>query len=711
MLNWIIGIPLITLFATVGLAIVVIPSTRGEPSRPTLNSLLVLIATWAFSSVMVHSIDFPSTKFWMYILLLCGMFTGSVGVHFSIRFARYSGWKTKWVVRGYYILPVLLSGALFRGQLLTDATLLPGGAVDVQFGPMAPLLWGMVGGGIILAIIFLLSSFHRPFHADKKYTIFPLLGFTVMCFGAISNLFVSLYPIDVAAGLIFVAMISYGVIAGNLLKPSTKQSWPQTISVTLFLLALCYVALFTFCHVWMGFTVVTASILAGLASVILGAVTFVPLRMPLSIAVGRLLFPSIYHYQQALSRLAALDRSLIQWESSSLDALNIIAEATHAEGVVLLLRNEKTKYFEAKHAAGKDIRSMLQIILPIDSPIVAYLDTQDSTLSSEEITQYFNKRILVRVKDDTLQAIGFALCYAIKSFNGPLAILIVKWGPRGARYGDETKDFINLACHQIATNIVNAELYETSKREAIERKRAEEKGREADSLKELDRLRAELLANVSHELRTPLANIKGYSTMMLDYEKQLNIDEKRKYLITIDVATDRLLELIDQLLDMSRLDTGMLVLDKETLNISELFKDIIAEAQVRIKTHHIVLDLAARLPRVNVDAGRIRQVVDNLISNAVKYSDSGSEIVVSVQQVDGELLTKVADHGIGIPGQDLPRVFERMFRSQENQSPGVKGVGLGLAICKGLVEAHGGRIWIESKEGEGTQCFFTIPKM
>jgi PAS domain S-box-containing protein len=242
-----------------------------------------------------------------------------------------------------------------------------------------------------------------------------------------------------------------------------------------------------------------------------------------------------------------------------------------------------------------------------------------------------------------------------------------------------------------------------------EHRQAEEKARQAEALEELDRMRTELLANVSHELRTPLATIRGYSTMLLDYDTRLRRDEKRKYLRFIDKASNRLVELVDQLLDMSRLESGLMEMEKVPTSVSSLIREVVAEAQVREPLRRLVLNLPGRLPRLSIDARRIRQVLDNLIDNAIKYSGEDTEVVVSARQVDHELLVSVVDQGMGIPAEELPKVFDRMYRVRQRLSPGTSGAGLGLSICKRLAEAHSGRIWIESEEGRGTTCFFTLP--
>jgi len=257
---------------------------------------------------------------------------------------------------------------------------------------------------------------------------------------------------------------------------------------------------------------------------------------------------------------------------------------------------------------------------------------------------------------------------------------------------------------------VDSNLLRRSIRYAIERKRAEEKARQLETLKELDQVRSQLLANVSHELRTPLTTIKGYSTMLLDYDRRLGRDEKQEYLSAIDRATDRMTELVDHLLDMTRLEAGLLKLNKTPTNITALLQTTIAEARLRTPGHKIVLKLPKTALRLNGDGRRIRQVVDNLIDNATKYSKVGSTVTIEAKSQDSELVISVADQGIGIPRENLGNVFDRMFNLEHRLTQESGGLGLGLALCKGLVEAHGGRIWVESELGKGSVFRLALPQ-
>ncbi len=255
--------------------------------------------------------------------------------------------------------------------------------------------------------------------------------------------------------------------------------------------------------------------------------------------------------------------------------------------------------------------------------------------------------------------------------------------------------------HYQGREAILGNLMDITERKYLERKVIE--------YEELSKMKSDLLATVSHELRTPLATIKGYSTMMIDYFSKLTSHEKRDYLKSIDHSTDRLAILVDNLLDTSRMEAGLLKLEKAPTSVSRLIRGVATEAGIRDNEHHIVTMLSKKLPKLNIDAKRIRQVLDNLIDNAIKYSPKGTEVVISTRQSSQELLVSIADQGSGIPAEELTNIFDRMYRIEQRLSSGVEGIGLGLYICRRLVEAHGGHIWVESKLGKGSTVYFTLP--
>jgi len=231
--------------------------------------------------------------------------------------------------------------------------------------------------------------------------------------------------------------------------------------------------------------------------------------------------------------------------------------------------------------------------------------------------------------------------------------------------------------------------------------------RDISRQKELNRLRAEIVANVSHELRTPLSLIKGYATTLLSPDVTLEEAEARRFLRNVSSAADHLGRLIDDLLCASRIETQQLKLEPERFDLCQEVRQVLAW----FRPHAVDLQLVADLPSgelsVWADPDRVHQVLMNLLSNAAKYSRVGSTITVR-SQIMGEppvAVVHVTDEGSGIAPEHLPNIFDRFYLTEESR----KGIGLGLYICKGLVEAMGGDIWVVSEVGAGSTFSFTLP--
>jgi DNA-binding response OmpR family regulator/signal transduction histidine kinase len=247
---------------------------------------------------------------------------------------------------------------------------------------------------------------------------------------------------------------------------------------------------------------------------------------------------------------------------------------------------------------------------------------------------------------------------------------------------------------------------------AVENLHLVDETRKVAALRELDRMKTELLGTVSHELRTPLGSIKGYATTLLTYGNKLKRDEQREFLEIIDSEADRLRELIENLLDMSRLEAGVLRIDREPTRLGEIARDVVRKVQLATPTTRSrSTRLAPVDPLVAADSRRIYQVIQNLLTNAVKYSPDGGTIALAGRQERHDLMVSVQDQGLGMPANELDRIFDRFHRvSGDLARQKIGGTGLGLAICKGLVDAHGGRIWAESEgDSKGSVFKFTLP--
>jgi PAS domain S-box-containing protein len=219
---------------------------------------------------------------------------------------------------------------------------------------------------------------------------------------------------------------------------------------------------------------------------------------------------------------------------------------------------------------------------------------------------------------------------------------------------------------------------------------------------------AKKISNISHELRTPLHSIEGFTQLMLEGEAT-GPETQKKFLTIIDKQSARLRKLIDNLLDVSRLESGRFSIQKQRLSIKKTIYEAIEGLRSLASEKGMAIneDIPAELPEVEGDEERLTQVIVNLISNAIKFSPDGTGVTVKAEANDAELLAHVTDHGIGIPEQAMPHLFERFYRAKDSASIG--GTGLGLYISKEIVEAHGGRMWAESKVGEGSTFSFSLP--
>ncbi len=227
---------------------------------------------------------------------------------------------------------------------------------------------------------------------------------------------------------------------------------------------------------------------------------------------------------------------------------------------------------------------------------------------------------------------------------------------------------------------------------------------------EANRLKAELLSALAHEMRTPLTSIKGYSTALLMEGASFSPEAQREFLQIIDEECDILQDLIHDLLESSVIEAGLLRLEPQPVILQRLVREVVDDLAHRSRKHRFVVDIPEGFPIIEADPLRVMQVLRNLLDNSVKYSPQGGLIVIRGEARDTEVLISVADQGVGIAPEDLNRLFEKFFRARSGLIRNVVGSGLGLPIARTIVESHGGRIWAESKVGQGTTLYFTLPR-
>jgi K+-sensing histidine kinase KdpD len=244
---------------------------------------------------------------------------------------------------------------------------------------------------------------------------------------------------------------------------------------------------------------------------------------------------------------------------------------------------------------------------------------------------------------------------------------------------------------------------------AIDRERLKTKADNVRDIHQVERMRSEVMATLSHELRMPLSTIKGYSTALLMDELQWSDEKHKELLHLIEEACDDMEGMLKDMLDSSLIEVERLEMERQPMRLPHIARDLTTEIQQRNKIHTPVVDFPPDFPIVEADPRWIRQVFRNIIDNAVKYSPEGGLIVIKGETRPTDVVISVADQGIGISPENLIPLFEKYHRVQSPASLHVPGTGLGLLLARTIIEAHGGRIWIESKVGEGTTVCFSLP--
>jgi two-component system sensor histidine kinase KdpD len=291
---------------------------------------------------------------------------------------------------------------------------------------------------------------------------------------------------------------------------------------------------------------------------------------------------------------------------------------------------------------------------------------------------------------DTLPSVDIR-CLPLRTSHGVVGILGIKPVGQSSTLTPNQRELLQAFANQTAL--------------AVERAQLAEQAQQAELLQSAEKLRTTLLNMISHDLRTPLVSITGALSSLQEDGIEFDEDTRHNLIENACQEAERLNRLVGNLLDMTRIEAGALQINRELCDVQDVIGSSLE--QLELQNHTVAVHAPFDLPHVPMDFVLMVQVLTNLLDNAVKYSRSGMPVEVNARIHDTMLEIEVTDRGIGIPPADLVRVFDKFYRVQQPGS--VIGSGLGLSICKGIIEAHGGRIWAKNREGGGTAVTFTLP--
>jgi signal transduction histidine kinase len=384
---------------------------------------------------------------------------------------------------------------------------------------------------------------------------------------------------------------------------------------------------------------------------------------------------AIYAISRVVTRASELD--------ASLDEIIGIARTVFIFDNVVLYVHQQSESLEPSYARAIGRGRNSETDLAWGEPIAKDVISSREIVVRQEITGDFTKD---RMKDRYF--LGLPLIAGDQNIG---ALVFVRYG--GPQFTPEHTHIAEYIAGHIAQLYEHGNLVTQLSRLEAER--------------QLERLQDDFVATVSHELRTPLGFIKGYATSLLREDANWDEETQREFLLIIDEETDRLKELIDNLLDSSRLQSGTLRMEFQPMRIDTMLKELKLRARSFSEDLDVQVNLVAAPLKIEADATRLAQVFDNLLSNAIKYAPD-STITITLNSQDDHAHIEFSDQGPGIPTEDLPNIFTRFYRVP-SRNKSVRGTGLGLFICRQIINAHQGEITAVSKLGEGTTFHIYLP--
>ncbi len=381
----------------------------------------------------------------------------------------------------------------------------------------------------------------------------------------------------------------------------------------------------------------------------------------------------------------------------------IVEVLEQADIGAIMLWDQPAGLFKPAAAFGYDLEILNEIGLRAGESITGkafderkalLLDSPAAVAQAMADMRSFNREVMTRaIGSETLP--NAAIAAPISAGGQRFGVLVLESLTSPLSFNESTLPFVQTIADLVAL--------------AIDRARLEAHADATRAAQQAERMRSELTASLSHELRMPLATIKGYTTAMMLDDVDWSDEKRAEFLFLIEEACNDMEGMITDILDSSLIQVDELNLTFQPIDLSNLADEVATEVQLRAENHRLVVDFPGTFPAVHADPRWIRQVFRNILDNAVKYSPGGGLIVIKGETREEDAVVSIADQGIGISAENLIPLFEKFHRVRSLSTLQIPGTGLGLPIARAIIEAHGGRIWVESQIEQGTSIYFSLP--
>jgi len=703
-------LPLISAVLVFFLGFFVWGKNKKDKVNFTFALFALVITIWMFGTFMMflNKGNREAVIFWDKFVYAGVVFIPVIMLHFGLALTNNKGKTGKFFLAVGYLVSTVFLILIPTKLFIDDAFIYEWGAhTKAQFFHHIFLVYFTVY--LVSWFVIVYRHYKKVSSIEQERIKYCFLAFLILAlFGSLGYLpayGISVYPFAYVSGLIFVIILAYAIVVHRLLD--IKLALRRSI-VYLFSILAVAVPASGVLYLVNQFAPQYATY-ASIAVLIAAVSVFSPIRNYYYRVANKYFFSSLYDSREVISRVSDGLRSTLEITEIYGFIAQVLMGSLHTKAVSILnydsLRKEYIVQFDNGFAfAGRKN-------FPKDSGLQEEYGKQSKIMVVEEIksTAYRQYKEIV----DLLVSVNVAAVVPLNVKNEILGVIFLGTKESGDMYNDEDLRTLETIASQAAMAIKNAQLYEEAKgfsltlQKEVERQTKELKQANED-LKKLDKAKSDFISIASHQLRTPLTAIKGFTSMILEGSYGRTTKVVHDKLEKIYESAERLIRLVNDLLNLSHMEGGKMEFDFQKINLTQMVKSVCEELDIQAQKKK--LKLTVNLPEgdlfVKADEQKLRQVVMNLIDNAIKYTEKG-KAEVFVKEIDGKIQFSVKDTGLGMKPEEIAGLFQKFVRGSEASHYHTEGAGIGLYVARQLIEAHQGRVWAES-EGEGKGSTFLV---
>lgn len=708
---------LITAIVAFVFGLIVISKNWRNKINQTGFLLTVATAFWSFFYWLWLSVydDKEAAIFWLRMLSIGSTFIPVFYFHWIISLLGIEkNIKNKIILFFSYLFALVCLIFSFSPLFIKDVRPI----VNFSFWPEAGSLYTVYlfliyFGLVIYSIFLLLNHYKNSFGLMREQIKYVLLGSILGFGGGVTNFFlwydIKILPLGNVLVILYPILFSYSIIRHRLMDIKLVMRRYSVYLVSLSFILILATAVKYFVEIyypdysnWLDLFILLISISI-----------YPSIRNYFYRLANKYFFSSLYDSGEVIASLSDKLRSTLEAEKIYEYVFNTLAGTFHIKAFGIMILDEKNNFYVIRYNQGFKVGA--QNYFPGDESLHKMFVEQNKIIVTEEVRRLnlFEKNQTI----DLLLKLKVEILAPLNVKDKTIGLIALGAKESGDMYNEEDLQVLEVVGAQAAIALENALLYKETKNFSIKMEKEVEKAtrdlRKANiQLKKLDAAKSEFISIASHQLRTPLTVIKGYISMMLEGNFGVLTKPETESLEKVFLSNERLIQLVENLLNISRIESGRLQFDYKQVDLNKMAESVIEELSGNAKKKNLILQFkppAKPVAELKLDEEKIRQVMMNLIDNGIKYTKQGS-VTVKLEQTDKKVQFSVADSGMGIRPEDMANLFKKFSRGTGTSLIHTEGTGLGLYVARMMIEAHHGKIWAESDgEGKGSKFCFELP--